>query len=815
MNLSKQLLASVLLLVFIGISSHAVWGQDATPEAAPSLIYPTSGELYSLMIFPAAIDPAIYSNPFDIADINLVGIFQSPSGQQVVIPGFWMQPYEDRCQQPCTVESLQSVGEPVWQVRFTPQEVGDWTYSLQVEDGGNLLTLQKGTFTVGTSNKSGFVKVGPNQHYFQFSNGQPYIPIGHNLKWSWHDGGGLVAYREWLRQLSGAGGNYARLYIDEPWFIALEPNAPVGDYRAAQDAAARLDLILDAAAEYGIELQLVLLWHQSLSIYNGPPVVIPDTYKRPDMNADWDNNPYSLVYGGPLGAPGFFFSNQQANDLFRRRLRYIVARWGYSPNIFAWEIVDEIDHTVGYDPQIANTWLLDIAGYLKQIDPQRHMVTVGTQNFDATIAANSLLDFTTGQLYQRRPIETVGDQTTLTVNTVRENLSANPVPTLLTDYSLNPWFEPTGDDPQGIHFQDTLWSALFSGAAGGAASDWWYSYIIPQDLQRFYRPLSAFVTGIDWPNLNFQPAEAGLLTDDYSLYKSVRLNNFNRLFSARPVDVVTHVVTADGVYPPLDTVPSYLYGQVYNNQLSQAQIYRVTLPVDSYLEIGINKVSTQAGARLSARVDNRDAVDLTLPIGSKETSVRVPLSAGEHEITLDNLGDDWLELSYLEIGLLQAPARVLTLRDSDAGIALAWLQHRDYTWEQVAAGVTRQPILFTYRLNRMPPGLYSVEIWDPLNGGVVGEELVRVGDDGILSATLVPVDSQLALRIFRQPEPGDALPPTPGVVDTQVPISSVVPTIRPTNTTVPTVEPSATSAPTQALLPIVVQTNTPRPTVTP
>jgi Domain of unknown function (DUF5060) len=803
MNLSKPFHTSILLLILIGTFAQSALGQDATPQVTPTLSYPTQGELYSLMTFPAVIDPAAYKNPFDIADIQLLGIFQPPSGQQVVVQGFWIQPYEDRCEQPCTVENLQATGDPIWQVRFAPQEVGDWKYTLQVQDGGNVLSSTEGSFTIVPSDNPGFIRVGANKRYFQYSDGQPFILIGHNLKWSWRDEGGLVAYRDWLKQLSHAGGNYARLFIDEPWFIALEPNAPVGDYRAAQDAAARLDLILDAAAQYGIELQLVVLWHQSLSIYNGPPVLIPDAFPRPDMNADWDNNPYNLLYGGPLGGAGFFFTNQQANDFFKRRLRYIVARWGYSSNIFAWEIIDEIDHTSGYNAQAANAWLQDMAGYLKQIDPQRHLVTAGTENFDPVIASNTLLDFTTGQLYQRRPIETVGDQTTLTINTIRQNLAANPIPTLLTDYSLNPWFEPTGDDPQGVHFQDTLWSALFSGAAGGAASDWWFNYVIPQGLQRYYRPLASFVTGIDWPDLNLQPAEAGLISADYSQYKAVHLNNFNRLLTARPVDVVTHTITADGVFPPLDNVPSYLYGQVYNNQLSQAQIYRVTVPVESYLEIGINKVSTQAGARLSTRIDNQEVVNLSLPVGSKETAVRVPLPAGEHEITLDNLGDDWLELSYLEIGLLQAPARALTLRDSDAGIALAWLQHRDYTWDQVAAGAQRQPVLFTYQLNRMPPGLYSVEIWNPLTGDVFGEELVRVGDDGILSAELVPMDAQLALRIFRQPE-SSAVDATAS--------STAVATPALTDTIAP---PTATSVPTETEIPIIVQTNTPRPTTAP
>jgi hypothetical protein len=136
---------------------------------------------------------------------------------------------------------------------------------------------------------------------------------------------------------------------------------------------------------------------------------------------------------------------------------------------------------------------------------------------------------------------------------------------------------------------------------------------------------------------------------------------------------------------------------------------------------------------------------------------------------------------------------VLTLRDTTAGIALAWLQHRDYTWEKVAAGVERQAVLFRYQLDQMPPGRYNVEIWNPLTGAVLGEELVRVGENGMLSVELLPMDSQLALRIFRQADPATATP---------------APTDAPATVT-------ATPDSEFTEIPLIVQTNTPRPESTP
>lgn len=779
-----------LLLIAVFLTASAVIGQDTTPEAesTESAALPQQSKLYEPLTFSMDVDPALYVNPFDPNDIEFLGIFRSPSGEQYVMPGFWMQPYSDRCPS-CEVSDFQPDGEPVWKVRFTPREVGEWTYTLQVRDNGAQAAAREGQFTIVPSENNGFIDVGANKRYFQYDSGLPYFPIGHNLKWSWDGGGGLRTYQRWLRGLSEAGGNYARLFIDVPWFIGLEWTRPVGDYRAAQRQAAELDAILDTAAEYGIALQVVVLWHQALRVYNGVPVLIPENPPRPNVSPDWDNNPYNVVNAGPLNGPAVFFYDLEAQNLFKRRLRYIAARWGYSPQIFAWEIIDEIDRVGTSDAQARNNWLNSMVSYMRQIDQHGHLITAGSENFDPAVVANPLLDFTISELYQRRPIEAAPDQTTGVVNLLRQQLQLNEAPALLTDFSINPWFEPTADDPEGIHVQTSLWAAALSGSAGGAMSDYWDTYVIPQNLSRYYPPLAAFSAGIDWPNLNLRPVEAGLLVENAPAYAPVRLSSFNRQFAARLENVVTRDITPDGVFPDIATVPSFLYGQVYNTQFSQVQHYRVAPPVDTYLEVAVRSVSSQAGARLVIAVDNQKVVELALGTNSRDAAVRVPLKAGEHSVTLDNAGDDWLEINYIEIGQLIAPARVLTLRDSNAGVALAWIQHRNYTWQNVVSGIEIEPITFQYRLGGMPAGRYVAEIWDPISGGVLGEELLRVGDDGILQFRLLPLKSQMAIRAFRQ---GD------------------VPELNATRTSTPTPTPTETPAPTST--PAPVQTNTPRPT---
>jgi hypothetical protein len=250
---------------------------------------------------------------------------------------------------------------------------------------------------------------------------------------------------------------------------------------------------------------------------------------------------------------------------------------------------------------------------------------------------------------------------------------------------------------------------------------------------------------------------------------------------------------------------------VYNHNLHRQQKYHVAISHPTTFEARVRGTSLQAGARLVITVDGREAAEMVLDSGSKNIAVRVPLSVGEHDITLENLGDDWLELDTLEIAQFISPVRVLSLRDSGAGVALAWLQNRDYTWDRLDN--PRKKLLFTYRIDQMTAGKYTVEIWDPLSGDVIGSEVTSVGEDGVLSIDLVPMDSELALRIVPQPEAGteEANPPTPEMTETLLPTATA--TLTPTLTLTPTKLPTFTPRFTATLF--TIATNTPVPTATP
>jgi hypothetical protein len=160
-------------------------------------------------------------------------------------------------------------------------------------------------------------------------------------------------------------------------------------------------------------------------------------YGNMNLNTTWHYNPYSTYYWNPvtpawdpfgqvslpevyseeIGCPAYksysdisnttqlkrsiydFFSSGPGSSVFdnyKKRLFYIMARWGYSPNIAMWQIMNETDNagatdaTVGanslynqnYDPDPANpasppfptiieSWTTNVNTYLKSLYPAK------------------------------------------------------------------------------------------------------------------------------------------------------------------------------------------------------------------------------------------------------------------------------------------------------------------------------------------------------------------------------------------------------------------------------------------------------------
>lgn len=803
------ILAVGLLLLGAVIVVPMVTAQQPTPSPTPSLApedIPETIPHYRLLEFSVSV-PGTYENPYDPAQIDVQATFHSPKGETIPVPAFYLRPYDLNCfGDDCDTTALAPAGAPGWRVRFTPTQIGRWTFEVEARTASGATPLREGEFRVVESDAPGFVHMGSNPRYFAFDDGAAYFPVGENLAWALDDEGGLDAYTHWLDELSAAGANYARLNLDVPWFISLDSPGPPGDYDAAQAAAWRMDTILELAAERGIYLELVLIWHQG---FTTEP--LPSGTARPDASISWANNPYSTANGGALSGPSAIFFDATARDLLRQRLRYIVARWGYSPNVFAWEVTDALDAVSGYTPSRAQPWLQDMTGYLRQIDPYRHLITVGLRQPDLTLWQLPGIDFAAVQFYQDRPDADTGDIVSESLGVLRDVLGGLRKPVLLTEFSLNPSYAPIDDDPGGVHLKNMLWSAALSGAAGGGVTWWWDSYVDAENLYEDFRPLAQFSQGIPWGSPDLQPVEVGLSADTPVTYTPLRIDDFNRApGSESPLNTI-YRLTADGPVPATNQMSGFLYGSA-TPERSHPQTLTITPPVETELRLHVSSVSPDAPAMLTIAVDGFEVARVDFSPASADILVTVPLSAGEHTVVLDNLGADWLELGYIEIADYRAPVRALALADRTLGVAVAWAQHRDYTWQNAGQGQTLEPLSFRLAVPGMPPGLYRVTYWDTATGAVTGEESITLpeGSDGTLALNLLPITSQMAVRAFRIAGPEEN--PTAGVTQivTRTPEVSLTPSPTETATPTTTLTPSITPTPTDTDTP----TNTPQPTGT-
>lgn len=125
--------------------------------------------------------------------ITVEGVFrQDNSATEIIQPGFLYQPYERRCIldnqivtncPPNGEEWLYPIGEAVWKIRFAPQRLGVWRYRVRVTDASGTVQSAEGTFNVVSStlpHNHGFIRISTTDPgYFEYSDGTPFIGVGH------------------------------------------------------------------------------------------------------------------------------------------------------------------------------------------------------------------------------------------------------------------------------------------------------------------------------------------------------------------------------------------------------------------------------------------------------------------------------------------------------------------------------------------------------------------------------------------------------------------------------------------------------------
>lgn len=498
----SYLIGSLLVVLFTA-------GCGDSHGSRTSAVAGTQGEPFAATLDREVTEP----NPFDPAEIQVDGELRSPSGEALTIPAFVAREYDRSLVG--GFEKLAAAGDRQWTLRFTPTEPGRWQWRWRVrtpvnEDIGDWNDID----VAPASDFHGLLRRSPRDpRYLEFDDGTPYFAVGENM--CWYDGRGTFAYDEWIARLAEQGGNYIRLWMPT-WAFGLEAitrdgsgavaSSSLGNYESRLGRAWQLDYVIDLARRHGIQVMLSIQSHGAFSFTN---------------NSVWEDNPYNVANGGPLAAPREFFTNTEARELFKRRLRYIVGRWGYAANVMTWELWNEVDLVDQPTPEALLEWHREMAAELRQLDPYDRLISTSTSLGEALTpgtASSALwelddIDYTQAHYYSFDGNPADFPQI---FSRISRRLLRYEKPTFVSEAGVD--FrgpaETIANDPGGDGFHDILWAGVFTEGLGTGMSWWWDNVVDPLDLYFHFWPLAAFIRDVDFAGENFVVATTDITAPD-------------------------------------------------------------------------------------------------------------------------------------------------------------------------------------------------------------------------------------------------------------------------------------------------------------
>ncbi len=286
---------------------------------------------------------AEYTNPFDPDQIDLMAVFTAPSGKKWPINGFYEYSHG-----------------AAWKLRFSPNELGNWTYSLELKDKNGRATGPSGSFFTTSSSGKGILKIAANRRFLQHQDGSSFYGVGfwYNDAYTGFNSGQVKG--EVLDNLKKLGVNFIGTFITPLETIGS------GLGRYDQNICGRLDELLTLCEDRNMYLSLNLWFHAFLSdtVWGGG-------------NIRWYTNPYQQVTSAKD-----FYRSPEAWKLQEKLYRYFIARWAYSQYLADWFVIDEVNGTQGWvtgDSAMANRWAAKVQDYFSRNDPYRHLTT-GTRS---------------------------------------------------------------------------------------------------------------------------------------------------------------------------------------------------------------------------------------------------------------------------------------------------------------------------------------------------------------------------------------------------------------------------------------------------
>ncbi len=652
-----------------------------------------------------------YENPFDSSQIQVDADIQGKEGASVLVPCYF--------------------DGQTWKLRYTPSLAGAYTYRITAKNVTETVDVKTGGFEVSDQSNRGFVRVGKNtSRHFVFENGESYFPLGENLGWVQGREPRLANWTSYLDECSDAGMNWIRIWMCSWGLTELTwtpyNNRYYGYKRYDMGIAEVIDGIFQEAEKRGIYIQWVINHHGQYS---------------KETNPIWNENPFNVANGGFLNQPWEFFTNQEAKRYYRDRLRYLVARWGYSTHLLAWEFWNEVNLTSNFNFPAVKQWHEEMARYLREIDPYDHLLTTSVAGDYENIYTIEGLDYLQTHAYESDLIGKL-------VSTSQKRVRDYPlVPHLFGEMAYD-WQGPVESDPTGISLHDQLWASVHATQDAGTAMTWWWdNWVRPQNLYPHFRALANYLQDIDWDRENLipmqvsiepQPENRGML---YFVPK-IGWGNTKR----------THfTIKETGEVLGLDECTQFVHGANHRD-MAPNPVFLTNLSDPGEFGFMIQTVSAN-GAHCSVFVDDRMVFQRVFAPGEKDSTmdedgkVVFTVPAGHHTVSIKNDGQDWFQVQYYFVnGLTQRPE---AFARGNREKILVWIHDRMHQLMFQSVSPQTTPIVSTsLTLPDLRDGEYLVEQFDPYTGESGDSSLIPTGENGLV----IPIPSfekDLAFRIGR------------------------------------------------------------------
>lgn len=358
-----------------------------------------------------------------------------------------------------------------------------------------------------------------NPHYLEYSNGEPFIPIGPNICWERFEKDEvkvLQLYDQRFKKLSENGGNYTRIWLSAPFFEIEHIQA----YSYDPSIVRRIDEILELAKKYNIKIKFCFENFRKLT---GSPSPFPGS-------VPFDKPIYHVSNGGPINTMEEYFSTPKGKELFLEKMEFFSNKYAKNPNIYGWELWNEINAVTAPDSLL--------------YDWTKEMLNEGHKYFPNHLVMQSLGGFETEKhaaIYQKysligqndlaqvhrylNPGSTLevckGPMDILAADAVRQILSYKPdKPVILAEVGA---VEANHAGPSKLYDQDTLgillhdllFAPFFSGAAAPGQSWHWQEYIEKNNLCWHFNRFAHAIKNINPIAEDYQPF--------YELYDEVRI----------------------------------------------------------------------------------------------------------------------------------------------------------------------------------------------------------------------------------------------------------------------------------------------------